>query len=180
MRNVVAVVLLVVAWLTAVAVGVQLATPTQSEAVSLAAEGPRLAPETSADPPAEATTVARQEQVQLRGCVIRFDRKDRMGRTLARKHVNRAHACLGVRSVRIDYRTGELVLTGSRGGAIVFISVSPDETLTAKGISCGPSGGLAVTRLRCFDRQGRKVPAYSPRLYSPRANLWIGWLTWQG
>src|SRR5690606_29948140 len=92
-RNVVAVVLLVVAWLTAVAVGVQLATPTQSEAVTLAAEGPRLAPETSAGPPAEATTVGRQEQVQLRGCVIRFDRKDRMGRTLARKHVNKAHAC---------------------------------------------------------------------------------------
>src|SRR5690606_28484530 len=115
-------------------------------AVSLAAEGPRLAPETSADPPAEATTVARQEQVQLRGCVIRFDRKDRMGRTLARKHVNRAHACLAVRSVRIDYRTGALVLTGPRGGAIVFVSPSPDEPRTFEGIGCAPSVGLAVTR----------------------------------
>lgn len=185
MRKVVAAVVTVVGWLTAVMVGASLATtPTAS---STSAAPPPTPSDQPSDPshtamptrPSDGTSTVGEEQLRIRGCVIRFDHKDRHGRTVPRKHINRTHACVGVHRVYADRRTGELVLTGPHGGAIVFITVSPDETLLARGITCGASGGVGVTRLRCYDRQGQQVPADSPRIYGRSANLWIGWVSWQ-
>lgn len=88
--------------------------------------------------------------------------------------------CVGVTSVAVDWgRTGDLIVRNKGGpGTIVSLTVSPDETLTARGISCGASGGLQLTRIRCHDRYGHHVPAYSLKMYGRYANYWLAWFMW--
>lgn len=167
MGRVVAVVLVIVGWFGAVAVGVtMLDGPDQQLAAA-----PRPLEVRQEPPPTQGATT-------MRGCVIRFDRVDRAGRTAPRKHENGSHRCVGVNRVYADHESGDLVITGPAGGAIVFISISPDETMTEKGISCGASGGIGVTHVRCYDRSGVQVPADSDQLFDPTANLWVGWMMW--
>lgn len=116
--------------------------------------------------------------ITVRGCAIRFDRRDPAGRTRPRVHANSTHYCLGVTEVRAEYPSGDLIIETDSEGPIIFVSVSPDETLTARGIDCGASGGIRITRIRCHDRDGDQVKAYSREIYGPGANLWIGWVSW--
>lgn len=118
----------------------------------------------------------------MRGCVIRFDTLSETGNSqIPRIHANESHQCVGVSSVYADWSDayrGDLVLKGIDTNRVVSISVTPDETMVALGIDCGPSGGGTTTRIRCYDRDGTKVPAYSLDLYGPTTNLWITWVMW--
>lgn len=111
------------------------------------------------------------------GCVIRFDERTSSGLTRPRVHANSAHYCVGVTDVYAEYPSGDVVIKQQTVGPVVYISVSPDETLAARGITCGASGGVGVLRLRCYDRAGR-VKAYSPKMYGSTSNLWVGWTSW--
>lgn len=119
-----------------------------------------------------------------KGCVIRFDEKSSTGRSVVpRIHANSTHMAVGCTDVRADWSrasSGDLVITNDGPSTIMDIQVTEDETLTRLGISCGPSGGGVVTRIRCYDRVGKFVPAHSLRLYHPYANLWVHWTSWAG
>lgn len=112
------------------------------------------------------------------GCVIRFDQKTSSGNTSARIHANSAHYCVGAQGVSTSYTSGDLVIKLHTVGPIVSIAVSPDETLTSRGISCGASGGMGTISIRCYDRYGL-VKAYSRKMYGVYSNLWVGWTSWQ-
>ncbi|MGH3647618.1 MAG: hypothetical protein ACRDTM_10660 [Micromonosporaceae bacterium] len=118
--------------------------------------------------------------IAVRGCVIRFDTLSDSGASVVpRIHANSAHMCVGVTSVRADWNDGALVLNDSNSkGSIVSMSVSPDETLTRKGIRCGGSGGGKVSRVYCYDQSGNFVPAHSKKLYGSLSNLWVTWHMW--
>ena len=118
-------------------------------------------------------------KIAIRGCAIRFDERDAHKKTVPRIHANQAHYCVGVSSVSADAKTGELVVRSETEGPIVSLAVSPDETLTERGISCGASGGGHVTRVRCFDRDGTRLRADGPELFGKYSNLWLNWTTWQ-
>lgn len=139
----------------------------------------------TAPPAAAAThstpsTTTPSAQITIRGCVIRFDRRTASGATEPRIHANETHRCVGVTRVDADRNTGELVIKSDIHEPIITISVSPDETLVQRGISCGASGGLGVTRISCYDRDGKQVAADSRAIYGPSANLWVGWTSWAG
>jgi hypothetical protein len=105
------------------------------------------------------------------GCVIRFHPAG------PQIHVNRTHECPGVRSVSVD-ENGMLVVRRSGAGSIQSVSVSPDETLSARGIVAGASGGVGITRVRFFDTTtGKPLPADSPKLHGPTANVWLTWVS---
>jgi len=120
-----------------------------------------------------------------RGCVIRFDERTPAGFTVPRIHANATHMCVGVDDVYAEFTgdsatAGDLIIVTDDPGAIVDIQITEDETMTARGISCGPSGGGAETRIRCYDRDGNKVKAYSAAMYGALANLWVGMNIWVG
>lgn len=113
-----------------------------------------------------------------RGCVIRFDEKTTSGNTRPRIHANSTHYCIGVTNVYAEYPTGDLIIEMDPVGPIVSINVTEDETLTARGIACGPSGGAVTVRIRCYDRSGTKVKAYSSKMYGRYSNLWFATQSW--
>ena len=119
----------------------------------------------------------------MRGCVIRFDTLSDTGNSvIPRIHANESHQCVGVSSIYADWSDtstrGDLVIKGTDTNRVVSIMVSPDETMVQRGISCGASGGGTTTRVRCYDRDGVKVPSYSLELYGPNTNLWMSWTVW--
>ncbi|MGH3714446.1 MAG: hypothetical protein ACRDT4_13435 [Micromonosporaceae bacterium] len=121
--------------------------------------------------------------ISMRGCVIRFDTLSSTGNSVVpRIHANSTHMCVGVTKVAVNWSgDNELVITNDTAPqAVVSVSVSPDETLTRKGISCGASGGTSVTRIYCYDRAGTFVPASSLKMYSSLSNLWVSWTMWHG
>lgn len=115
--------------------------------------------------------------VSSRGCVIRFDQLSSSGKSVTpRILVNSTHYCVGISSVSVDWGNGNLVLSGTDGPVVVAFA-EEDETFSRWGIMCGPSGGPGKTQVACYD-DGVKVPAYSKRLYSSSANLWVGVQSW--
>ncbi|MFX4272048.1 hypothetical protein ACQBAR_15540 [Propionibacteriaceae bacterium Y1685] len=116
-------------------------------------------------------------KVAIRGCVVRFDERDAAGKTVPRIYANNAHYCVGVTSVSVV--DGDLQVLSNNHEPVMSLVVSSDETLTRYGISCGASGGLASTVIRCYDRTGAKVNADSPRMYGAGSNLWLTWFSWQ-
>lgn len=117
-----------------------------------------------------------------RGCVIRFDTKDSAGRTKPRIHANTGHYCVGVNGDPTVDDKGRLVIPTDAQGqdqAAVSMAINSDETLTAKGISCGGSGGIGKTVISCYDRAGKQVRADSSTMYDRGSNLWLSWTTWQ-
>lgn len=131
-------------------------------------------------PSSTPSTTTPSPQITVRGCVIRFDERTSSGATKPRIHANETHRCVGVTRVYADRSTGELVIKSDVHEPIISISVSPDETMVQRGISCGASGGLGVTRISCYDRDGKQVGADSRAIYGPSANLWVGWTSWPG
>ncbi|TDE02814.1 hypothetical protein [Jiangella asiatica] len=123
--------------------------------------------------------------IASRGCVIRFDTLSRSGASVVpRIHANETHACVGVTSLSVDWSSGssrgDLILNNTGGpGAVVSVTVEEDESLAARDIQCGPSGGGTTTRIRCY-RDGVKIPAYSLEMYGKNVNLWVGWDMWMG
>lgn len=116
-------------------------------------------------------------KIAIRGCVIRFDEKAADGSVVPRIHANSAHYCVGVTRVAVE--DGDLAIYSNTPGEIVSVAVSPDESLARLGYTCGASGGGYRTIVRCYDRDGVKVDADSPRMYGRYNNLWMTWFTWQ-
>ncbi|MGD7707788.1 hypothetical protein [Microlunatus sp. Y2014] len=117
-------------------------------------------------------------QIAIRGCVIRFDQRDAAGNTKPYIHANKSHICVGPTHLEVE-DDGDLVVYDNTVGPIVSVAVSPDETMTANGLSCGASGGSGKTTIRCYDRDGNRIAADSPEMYAPLSNLWLTWFTWQ-
>lgn len=117
--------------------------------------------------------------ISISGCVIRFDKLSHSRQTvIPRIHADSAHMCVGVTRIAVDSRrTGDLIVHHERR-TIVSLSVSPDETLVAKGISCGASKAAETSRIRCYDRFGNHVPAYSKKMYGRYSNYWLTWFMW--
>lgn len=118
-------------------------------------------------------------KIAIRGCVVRFDERTPDQKTVPRIHANPSHYCVGVTSLTVNPDNGDLEVRSNTQGPIVSLAVSPDETLAARGISCGGSGGGGITRIRCFDRDGVRLRADGPELFGTYSNLWLTWFTWQ-
>lgn len=120
--------------------------------------------------------------ILLRGCVIRFDKLSSTGKSVQpRILANSGHICVGVQSVTIDWGgSGDLLLRDSPSNEPVIVAFAEeDETLTARGIQCGPSGGAVQVRIACYKGTTR-IPGYSKQLYGRYANLWVGVQNWAG
>lgn len=119
--------------------------------------------------------------IVLRGCAIRFDELSSTGKTVRpRILANSGHICVGVTAVRVDWDRGDLILEDANTNKPVVVAFAEeDETLTAKDIQCGPSGGQTVTRIACY-RDGKRIPVQSLQMYHRYANLWVGIQNWDG
>lgn len=71
-------------------------------------------------------------------------------------HTNNTHHSVGIESTRID-EGGDLEIRRFSGGAVVSLSVTPDETLTRLGITLGVSGGGIVSKIHFYNRQGQRL-----------------------
>lgn len=120
----------------------------------------------------------------LRGCVIRLEPGsvnsdgtfDSGG---PRVHANSAHIAVGVEGVKVN-SSGYLELELD-GGPITAILATPDETLTARGIWCGPSGEASITKLR-FYKVGTGALDLTDQsdwdaVAGSLSNVWLAWLT---
>ena len=118
--------------------------------------------------------------VALGGCVIRFDTLSASGKSvIPRIHANASHHCVGITSVRADWANGDLVVTSDES-VVTTILVGTDESFAKRGLFVGPSGGGKETRIRIYDMQHHKIPAYSLKLYGPSMNLWLIAVWWKG
>lgn len=106
------------------------------------------------------------------GCVIRF--------TTATPaiYTNAAHVNNGCTSLSIN-ANGNLEIRHQVAGPIITMNAEEDETLTRKGIRCGPSGGAGLTIVQCYDRYGRQVKANSAKIRGAYSNLWMSWVNAQ-
>lgn len=117
-----------------------------------------------ADPPDEAGSA-------VGGCVIRL--YDSGPRT----HVDSTHTCPFVSGVHVDH-SGALVVQRRHAESIQAVVVSPDETLTDRGILAGASWARSTTTIRFHDTTaGGPIRADDPRLRGPTANIWIAWIS---
>jgi len=111
------------------------------------------------------------------GCTVRFDERTPAGFTKPTIHVNQVHYCVGVNSVRVDYASGALVVDLQGARPVMAALVQSDETLTARGIHCGPSGGVSDVWIKCY-RDGRQVKAQSSAMFGLKANVFIEVTSW--
>lgn len=109
------------------------------------------------------------------GGVIRIDPKQ--GVYL---HTNDTHHARGIKSLGIDARTGGIKITRDRTDAIISVSADADESLAARNITAGISGG-GVTTYVLFYQNGRKLNLNNKSDYakiaSPTSNFWIQWIS---
>ncbi len=119
--------------------------------------------------------------VLISGCVVRFSDPEGWPSI----HANGAHLCAGVSSVEVDPRNGMLravqTVTDPAAHPILFAFIQTDETLSARGIIGGASGGTADTHYVLYDTVlDRKLDLRERedrmRLQSPVANVWLGWV----
>lgn len=112
----------------------------------------------------------------ISGCVIRFD----TDKGTPRIHANYSHTCAGVEKVSIE--NGNVRIDQTRTGApIVSAIVTADETLVARGIQAGASGGGPVTVVKLYDAKlGRLLNLNSQsdrnRVKGSGSNLWLLWV----
>lgn len=117
---------------------------------------------TGASAPASSTAVS--------GCVIRFAASGPV------VHTDRTHDCPFVTDVVVD-AAGRLVVYRERGDAVQAAMVSPDETLSSRGIIAGASWNHTRTTIRFYDADTGPIRADDPQLRGPTANIWITWVT---
>lgn len=104
------------------------------------------------------------------GCVIRFYS------TGPAIHENSAHQCTGANAVAVN-PAGDLLITSDWHGPVVSIAVSPDESLTRRGILAGASDGLGQTVIKFYDADtGQAVRADASALACQWCNLWVTWV----
>jgi hypothetical protein len=103
--------------------------------------------------------------VTIRGCAVRLGPQPYL-------HTNASHHCTGFRSVRYDH--GWLDVESDSSQPVISVAVSPDESLVARGILAGASGGVFETKIRFYStRSGKIVPAESPDLHCAVCNVWV-------
>ena len=126
--------------------------------------------EDDADANAQLLPSVTGEKLTFSGMALRLDAKQ--GPYI---HANSSHYPLGFKSAVIDPK-GYLTIRRDRVDSVVSIIVDPDETLAARGITIGASGGGVVTNLY-FYKNGRLLNLAKPADYAlvsgPFANAWI-------
>lgn len=114
---------------------------------------------------------AAASDTEVAGCAIRFYTGG------PEIHANRTHECPHVTGVRVT-ASGDLVIDRNHTASIQSMTVSPDETLSTRGIIAGASGGASRTTIRFYDTHaGKRVRADDPVLQGPRANVWVTWVS---
>lgn len=109
------------------------------------------------------------------GCTVRF------GDAGPVVYTNAMHYVVGCEAVSVDSQ-GRLVITKTDDlRPIVTMYASPDETLVARGISVGLSGGARTTIGVVYDSRAGRVlnlnaAADYARISGEYANLWVGWV----
>jgi hypothetical protein len=125
--------------------------------------------------PAEVERAAQLPTQVTTGCVIRFDTD---GPWI---HDNSAHECNALDPEDPDavvvQEDGDVLLTHNAWrGPIISMSVEEDESLVARRIHCGPSGGLTETLVRCYRTDtGSFVRGDSDQLACDLCNWWVQW-----
>jgi len=121
---------------------------------------------------------ASASETLVSGCVLRFDTPDGSPRI----HANYSHHCTGVSDVFIN-KNGDLEVTQTMAArnAVIFAFAQADETLVARDIQVGASGGINRTVYRFYDgKLGRKLNLRSAsdrkRIQGNSSNLWVGWV----
>lgn len=104
------------------------------------------------------------------GCVIRFAPSG------PRIHVDRTHDCPNVTEVEVD-AGGRLVVHRHNGETVQAAMVSPDETLSARGIIAGASWARTRTTIQFYNTETGVIRADDPDLQGRTANVWITWVT---
>jgi hypothetical protein len=85
---------------------------------------------------------------------------------------NSTHFCTGLSKVR--YVDGWLEIISDSKLPVVSVAVSPDESLVARGVLAGASGGGLRTVIRFYSTRTKHiVRADSPQLHCPTCNVWI-------
>ncbi len=112
-----------------------------------------------------------QNQIKINGGVIRID--PTKGVYL---HTNSSHHSVGIEQVYIDKIDGSLVVIRDTKDSIVTTSVTPDETLTKRGIAVGFSGGGKVSKV-LFYKNGKQLKLNKKQDFnqvaSPMSNIWF-------
>lgn len=112
------------------------------------------------------------EQLTFSGMALRLDPK--RGPYI---HGNASHYPRGFKEVYIDQNRGYLTVKRDRFDSVVSIITDPDETLTARGITIGSSGGGVITNLY-FYQNGRLLNLANPKDYAIVAGVYSNvWLT---
>ncbi|WP_233546971.1 hypothetical protein [Exiguobacterium sp. AM39-5BH] len=127
--------------------------------------------EDDADANSELLPSVTGEALTFSGTALRFDPKN--GPYIL---ANASHYPLGFKTVTIDPNRGYVTIRRDRVDSVVSIIVDPDETLVARGITIGASGGGVVTNL-FFYQNGRLLNLADPADYAivagPFSNAWI-------
>ena len=105
------------------------------------------------------------------GCVVRFYSS---GPAL---HQNGAHACTAATGVWVR-DNGVLVIDQTHTGPVVSVTAQADETLVARGVQAGVSGGVSDAHVTFYDsRLGRVLDLTDPgdyrRIAGAYSNLWF-------
>lgn len=93
-------------------------------------------------------------------------------------HHNETHTSSGIRSVSIDDQ-GRLEVKHASPGPIITMGADADETLVARGVAFGCSGGGGTTRIQAADKNGPldlNDPDDYKRVSGTYANVWVRWL----
>ncbi|WBL18527.1 hypothetical protein [Citricoccus sp. NR2] len=132
---------------------------------------------------AHATILPDKPGTLFRGGVIRFSGNR------PELHVNSSHQSIGIipSSVRIN-NTGDLEFRMDRSLPVVTLWASADETLVARKIAGGISGGgsTCIVRLSRADmgigeKLNLNLPGHYGRVKGPTSNIWVGVVSyWDG
>lgn len=111
------------------------------------------------------------------GC-IRFGKKSRDNPIGIYLHENDAHDSVGIRDIDLDDR-GRIVVKHSTGGPVVTMGAMADETLVARGISLGCSGGTGKTVIVVAlhgEQLNLRIPAHYEKVEGTYSNAWLFWV----
>lgn len=117
--------------------------------------------------------ISESTNTEIAGGVIRLDPVE--GVYL---HTNSSHHSIGIKQVYIDSSDGSLVIEKypDASNAVVTTAVTPDETLAARGITVGLSGGGTISKV-FFYKNGTKLLLHGPNGYdavaSATSNIWF-------
>jgi hypothetical protein len=111
------------------------------------------------------------DHIRIAGCVIRLYSTGPVA------YQNSAHACLGVTSVGMNSSGDVVIHRGGSTNTIVSCTAAIDESMAAKQILAGCSGGGVTSTIKLYKADsGHHVWASSAAVASPASNLWMTWI----